>query len=191
MTMTNEAKLPSHPRAARGKSPRVHVLDIADAVLKSAMRLPPLPKLAEEWSQAMAAKEHDEGKAGARATQWGRWYYAVRTELDRDGVKLLAELETLAPDEHTRFDRIAERVVSMLRALRELNLPWWPSHTLDTNVRRELTLLEYVERELGRLETRQIRRGVGRPSLFDATHGLPMRRDVDDWAPMPSMDTLL
>jgi len=192
---TNETKLRSHLSEARGKSTRTLTIEYADSVLRSLLRVPALPTLAEEHSRAVSDNARnpsnhvrDEGKAKQRAFQWSRWYSDVRTEIDRDGVGMLADLEKWAPDDHTRFDRGVERVVALLRALRDLNLPWWPSHMVDRHAHLDLNLLDFVERELGRLETAQLRRSGSRPTLFDAMAKLPPRtapRDlsIDDWKP--------
>ena len=165
----NETKLRNRLAEAAGKSLKVLTLDWVDAVLRSPLRIPALPKLAEEHAQQLddvvrnpRGHVRDEGKAKQRYQVYSRWYSDVKTEIERDGILMLRDLERLAPEEHERFENSVERVVSLLAALRDLKLPWWPCHRVDRAAHRELTLLDWVEQELGRLETSQLRRGGAR-----------------------------
>lgn len=178
---------------------RAMLLALVDAVLKSNPNLPALPPLAEAHSTRMAerlrnphgfAPDAEQSKTRARA--WELWYSLVREKVDRDGVQLLDQLARLAPDDRARFAAVLDRVSAMLRALRDLGLPWWQSHQVERYTHRDLSLVDYCERRIAKAETWQIKRGDARgqkdllagggtvpPGRADTQR--PAREQVDEW----------
>lgn len=167
---------------ARPKPERDRLLleQITDRVLAEPRRLNPLPTLARVHSERVAERVRDprgyrlddDGKSKDRSSQWGQWYARITEVLAIDGVDLLREL--LNAGDMQRFEMLAARVEAQVRALRGLELPWWPIHRIERMPYRELSLLDYVEQQLGKLNSASIRRGSGE------TRQPAPRRDVDD-----------
>jgi len=169
--------------------------ELVASVLKSSARLPDLPHLAAQYAERLADRVRDpkghhldsDADARERLKHWERWYAQVKEALVVDGVGTLRQLERAGW--RKRFDSVAERLDKQVRVLRELALPWWPTFEVEDSPWRELSLLDWTEREIGRLTTRMIRRGGDRQSPVHP----PQRRDVgdpislDDWEPLKTV----
>jgi hypothetical protein len=148
---------------ARGKCAAQLAIEWADSVLASPMRIPPVPTLAEEFLRRMSdPKEPRVGESRMKQCRWhyDRWLSDVAMEINAHGIRLLEELERYVPDDAERLNAVSARIATLLASLRNLKLSWWPMYRIDDH-HMELSLLEYCERALGRLETLQIRRGAG------------------------------
>lgn len=167
------------------------LVGLVDAILASPRKLPPIPSLAVRRCEIIAERLRDpkhyscdnESDAQMRLHQWQRWYALVGDALIVEGICILERLA--ARGWWNRFEAIAARVEAQVRALRELNLPWWPTHRIDEDPYRELTILDFVEQRLGRLNSESVRRGGGDGSFrtggpSPARPSPAPRRDIDD-----------